>query len=190
MNTPAHAVLNALIVARDPSQNLLTPAVIGAILPDVPMVFFYVYQRIWAARPEFQIWGQLYFHASWQAFFDIFNSLPLVAVGGLLAWWIGSQRLGVFCMSMALHAVSDFLVHHNDAHRHFFPLTDWRFQSPVSYWDPRHHGDIFLLGESIFTLVGAIILTYWYRETSARFAFLGFAGVYGLYFIYALWMWA
>ena len=189
MNTPAHAVLNALVLAREPQKGMLTPATIGAILPDVPMIVFYAYQRLLAGRSESQIWGQQYFDPSWQAFFDVLNSLPLVLVGGLLARYVSLRWLWVLCTSMALHDISDFLVHHDDAHRHFFPFSDWRFQSPVSYWDPHHHGNIFLVAESIFTVGGVFILTYWYRQTRARFAFLGFSGVYGLYFLYAFWMW-
>jgi len=30
-------------------------------------------------------------------------------------------------------------VHAEDAYRHFWPLTDWRFFSPLSYWDVNHH---------------------------------------------------
>lgn len=43
-------------------------------------------------------------------------------------------------LSLLLHACADFPLHHDDAHRRFFPFSDYRFSSPVSYWDPRHHG--------------------------------------------------
>jgi hypothetical protein len=88
------------------------------------MVLFYAYQRLLAGRSESQIWGQLYFDTNWQAFFDVFSSLPLALVGGILARAVGSPWLWILCTSMALHGLSDFLVHHDDAHRHFFPFSD------------------------------------------------------------------
>ena len=53
---------------------------------------------------------------------------------------------------MALHAAADLLVHADDAHRHLWPLSDWRFASPVSYWDPRHHGAWFAPVECVAAL--------------------------------------
>lgn len=44
------------------------------------------------------------------------------------------------------------------AHRHLFPLSDWRFASPVSYWDPAHHGDVFLAAEADLVALGGLVL--------------------------------
>jgi len=41
-----------------------------------------------------------------------------------------------------LHLALDFPLHNDDARAHFWPATDWRFISPVSYWDLRHFGGI------------------------------------------------
>ena len=35
----------------------------------------------------------------------------------------------------------------DDAHRHFYPLSDYRFISLVSYWDPRHYGTVAMPAE-------------------------------------------
>ena len=43
---------------------------------------------------------------------------------------------------MALHVPEDLFLHHDDGHRHFYPLSQWRYSSPVSYWDPNHYGKI------------------------------------------------
>lgn len=45
-------------------------------------------------------------------------------------------------MSMVFHSLGDLPVHHDDAHRHFFPFSDYRLISPISYWDPQHYGRI------------------------------------------------
>ena len=31
-------------------------------------------------------WSDAYFEPGWQAFFDLFNSLPLIALGAVIAW--------------------------------------------------------------------------------------------------------
>ncbi|MEN8256859.1 MAG: hypothetical protein ABFS09_03250 [Thermodesulfobacteriota bacterium] len=49
-------------------------------------------------------------------------------------------RAALFCLAAFIAAVEDFLLHHDDGHAHFFPFSDFRFSSPVSYWDPNHYG--------------------------------------------------
>ena len=90
---------------------------------------------------------------------------------------------------MALHSVGDFLLHHDDAHRHFFPFSEWRFQSPVSYWDPRYYGDVVSPIESLVVLLGALWLMSRHRARGPRIL-LGFVVVlYASYIGYALVVW-
>ena len=57
-------------------------------------------------------------------------------------------------------------MHREDAHGHFFPLTDWRFVSPVSYWDPAHLG---ALGAAIeWVLLAAVSVVTWRRAETGR----------------------
>lgn len=121
------------------------------------MFVFYAYQKI-VGQAESRIWSELYFRPEWQAFFDVFNSVPIC--GALLLVTLAIRRHGwsVFFASMLLHAACDLPLHYDDAHRHFWPLTDWRFQSPVSYWDPRHFGWITAPTEAVFAIVGSVWL--------------------------------
>jgi hypothetical protein len=64
----------------------------------------------------------------------------------------------VFAVAALLHVGTDFLLHHNDARRHFWPLSDWVFRSPLSYWDPAYHGDVFVFFEIGLGLSLAAIL--------------------------------
>ena len=59
---------------------------------------------------------------------------------------------------MALHCLTDLLVHREDAHAHFFPVSSWRFISPVSCWDPRHYGWVVGPLEVLLIVVGAAVL--------------------------------
>ncbi len=165
MNTPAHLVLSALLLGRGERRGLWLPITAGALLPDLPMVGFYAYQRVVLENPERTIWSQIYFEPGWQVFFDLFNSLPLIAIGLLVAWRFRSRAWFAFFLSIGLHCIVDLVVHHDDAHAHLFPISSWHFRSPVSYWDPRFYGQIFAVAEAAFVLVGCAFLV---RRSSPR----------------------
>ena len=112
---------------------------LGALAPDLTMLAFYLAMKI-SGVPEFEIWDVRYFEPVWQHSFDIANSIPVYALLALAAWRLGSRSSLLFCVAALVHCVLDLLVHHDDGHRHFYPFTDFRFQSPVSYWDPAHYG--------------------------------------------------
>ena len=190
MNTPAHGVINLIILGRKERPEITVPILVGSVLPDAPMVCFYLYVKLLLGMPEALIWSQAYYEASWQAFFDLFNSIPLTVFCMLLAHRLGAVRLGSLSASMALHAFGDLLLHNEDAHRHFFPFLDWRFRSPISYWDPRHYGNVFAPLEAVAVVVGLIVLTRRYTSTVARALTILVIVVYALYWIYALWVWA
>jgi hypothetical protein len=66
--------------------------------------------------------------------------------------------------SALLHVAFDLPLHHEDAHRHFFPLSEWRFASPVSYWNPAYHRHIGALFETAVVTASSALL--WPRFTS------------------------
>jgi hypothetical protein len=166
VNTPAHIVLNAFAVGRGRFAPHAWPIALGALLPDAPMFAFYAYQRGWLATPERVIWSQTYFAPDWQQLFDAFNSLPLIALAALIAWRARRDAWLACLASMALHSAADLLLHHEDAHGHLWPLSAWRFRSPVSYWDPAHHGDAFMAFELAALVVASVAL--WRRGGSWR----------------------
>lgn len=187
MNTPAHVLLNTVVLARGRFRRCVAPIALGALLPDLPMLGFYAYQRAWLGAPERAIWSQAYFLPHWQRFFDAFNSLPLIALAALLAWRAGRTGWLACLASMALHCLADLLLHHDDAHGHFWPLSTWRFASPVSYWDPRHHGIQLAALELVASLAAGIVL--WRRGGPSRW--LGGAALagYGAFLVFAALRW-
>jgi hypothetical protein len=90
VNTPAHVALNALVLGHGRWQQHWLAITTGALLPDLPMVGFYLLERMGRGTPERVIWGQLYFEPGWQSFFDAFNSLPLIALAAFFAWRSGA----------------------------------------------------------------------------------------------------
>jgi hypothetical protein len=169
VNTPAHVALNALLLGRAGWRPHWLPITAGALLPDLPMVGFYLVERGIRGTPESMIWGQLYFDPGWQSLFDAFNSLPLIALAALFAWRARRPAALAFLASMALHCLADLPLHREDAHAHFWPLTGWRFLSPVSYWDPRHGGFAFLGAELALLLAAPFAL----RRRTRAWAWVG-----------------
>ena len=50
--------------------------------------------------------------------------------------------LAVQPQAALLHLAFDLPLHHSDARPHFWPLSDWVFRPPLSYWNPARHGDL------------------------------------------------
>jgi len=82
----------------------------------------------------------------------------LIALAAFFAWRAGATQALAFLASMALHCLVDLPLHREDAHAHFWPLTSWRFLSPISYWDPRHGGSFFLAFELALLLAAPFVL--------------------------------
>jgi len=89
---------------------------------------------------------------------------------------------------MLLHCMLNFPSHNDDAHRHFYPFGDWRFESPVSYWDTRFCGDVFVFVEFLTVVVACAAVwrsnkRVWLKLAAAAcglvyIAFLAFASHY------------
>ena len=189
MNTPAHAAINLCLLATRAQPTAQVAVLVGAALPDLPMIGFYFVQKAIIGRPEVEIWGEAYYDATWQAFFDIFNSLPLMIIGALLCTWLGYRLLRLMLVSMMLHVVGDLPLHHDDAHRHFYPFSDWRFESPLSYWDPNHYGHIVSAVELVVAFI-CLIIVFRYANRVGQTMALAIAGIYAAYVGYVFLVWA
>ena len=139
--TPSHIAASLLVWRREGNWRNLVAVVAGAVVPDATMFVFYGYQKFMGAD-EASIWNELYFLDHWQYVFDVFNSFPIALVLLICAWHFKCRWLQLFLLSAMLHMVFDLPLHHDDGHRHFLPLSNWRFESPISYWDPKHFGRI------------------------------------------------
>ncbi|MEM7772858.1 MAG: hypothetical protein AAF327_20395 [Cyanobacteria bacterium P01_A01_bin.37] len=189
MNTPAHAMVNLFFMGRQQGLAIQLAIVTGAILPDIPIFVFYFVEKILRKTPERIIWSQVYFQENWQNFIDVFNSLPLMVLGLAISIWGKSTVAIALFISMMLHIAGDLPLHHDDAHRHFLPFSNWRFISPVSYWDPRHYGNIVVPLEILAVIVSCVVLFLSYDSLSAR-ALIGTIGSsYLIYFIYVFTVW-
>jgi hypothetical protein len=188
VNTPAHLVINLAVLAGGSRRRRVGWVAAGALLPDLPMVGFFLWERFALGTPDRTIWAQRYFEPAWQSLFDLFNSMPLAAAGLLLALALRRAGPALLFASVLLHCLLDLPLHREDGHRHFFPLSDWRFMSPVSYWDPDHQGAV---GSGLETLaLCAACALLWRRHPRltlrvplavlAALSILGWVAFYGL----------
>jgi hypothetical protein len=162
VNTQSHAILTFFLLrwslGRRLSRFKAINAVLfsGALVPDLPIFLFFFWYSLIDPTPQSIIWRELYFDPAWQSFFNPFHSLPVWAAFALLCWLFNSPRGALFGTAGLLAAVEDLLLHHDDAHAHFWPFSDFRFASPVSYWDPAHHGRIASVCELLLVLAAAV----------------------------------
>ena len=151
---------------------------LGGVLPDVPMLAIVLALKI-SGLSDQTIFGALYWQNWWQVTNAVAHSFILW--GGLLAislalrhrarWW---TLVSIFAASALIHTGIDFLVHREDAHMSLWPLTRWKFVSPVSYWDWRHYGRYFSVFEMALGAAMAGVLFLRFRHMAARAA-LGLA---------------
>jgi hypothetical protein len=188
MNTPAHAIANLLLLRRDRERHALA-ITLGAFAPDLPMVAFWAWGR-GQGMSERQLWRDGYFDPVWQGVFDIVHSFPLLALAWLAVWRAGWRSAAAFIASMFLHACFDFPLHHDDAHHQFFPFSDWRFESPVSYWDPAWHGRLVAPLELLLVVAGGAWLLRTAHSVRLRRLTAGVMFIYLAWWGFVAAMWA
>lgn len=178
MNTQTHVLMGAVLFGRKVPRAAWAAA-LGGFVPDLPMLSIVAYLRMSGHTFE-EIFGTLYWSPWWQIAnaighnFILWVAVILVSLllvdkseGGAAAW----ARLAMpFAAAALVHSGADFLLHREDAHMHFWPLSQWRFVSPVSYWDRNHYGGPFSLFESALGIIMALYLFIRWRRWPLRVA--------------------
>lgn len=166
----------------------------GAALPDLPLILTTLVCLVvdWFNKRPMpspdnpvtgsvtgQLFNDWFFNNPWViAEHNMFHSpTSLVLLGSLAYWlWLKNKRyagwivwLMIGCM---LHTLCDIPVHHDDGPLLFFPLNwDYRYMSPISYWDPARYGRPFVIFEHLLDLCLLIMLTWqfitWRRSRRA-----------------------
>ena len=80
--------------------------------------------------------------------------------GLLIAWAFWAKKAGwiAFAGAALLHIAVDFPLHGEDARMNFWPISDWVFRSPVSYWDTRAGAGLVGPVEIILSVAAAVLL--------------------------------
>ena len=169
MNTPAHLIVGLAAFGKPGRPGVTAAALAGGLLPDLSLYVLAGGALALGETPE-RVFRELYYSDAWQAVFRIDNSVFLW--GALLA--LGLARRVPWLAALAgaglAHLALDLPLHHDDGRAHFWPLTDWVFASPVSYWDPAHWGG--WVGAAEVALCGGLAVAIWraFREAWVRAA--------------------
>lgn len=102
------------------------------------------------------VFNELYFSEAWHSIFRIYNSIILWGIALGLAIMAKSKIAIALCGAAMLHLALDFPLHHDDGRAHFWPITSWIFESPVSYWDRNHFGHVVSPIEILVSLVACV----------------------------------
>jgi len=165
MNTPTHIIVNyALLSDQSISKKEKWSVILGGIIPDI-FIYFLFFWALVVGIPQRTLWSETYFEPGWQLAIDLLNSLPIFIALGLVGWVIKKRWLLLFSVSMCLHFVADFFTHADDAHRHFLPLSNYRFESPISYWDRDFNGEV---GGAIENALLIVAVTYLWTRLKTR----------------------
>ncbi|MEM7438123.1 MAG: cobalamin biosynthesis protein CobQ [Pseudomonadota bacterium] len=163
MITTTHLLVGAAVFAKPDHSRLTWAALMGGLAPDFSLYYMFFWHRFALGNSPSFIFDQVYFSPYWQTVFAIDNSFFVWTALVAAALLARSTVLVAFAVSGMLHLLMDFPFHNDDARAHFWPLTMWKFESPISYWDPAHHGRIFGVFETLFVI--ALCLVLWRRFT-------------------------
>jgi hypothetical protein len=170
LNTPAHVIFAAAAFARPYDRRRTFAAIAGALAPDLSLYLMAgVSLYVLGISPQV-VFDQLYFSDAWQQVFAIDNSFFVWGAAFAVAWWFGAKNAMVFAAAALMHLALDFPLHHDDGRPHFWPVSDWVFESPISYWDRGAHAGI--VGPVEMALSALFCLVLVRRFTSFRSRFL------------------
>lgn len=143
MISPTHSLLALALLAKRGERPRNWAVFAGSFLPDLAIYVWAPYQRYVNGVSGRELWRELYFQPPMQNLIAYFNSIPIYGVLALIGYFARAKTWGklllFFALAALIHMATDMPVHANDAYRHFWPLSDWRFYSPFSYWDRHHH---------------------------------------------------
>ena len=170
MNTPTHLIFGAAAFGKPGAPFVTTCALVGAFMPDASLYAMAGWHLLILETPANVVFNQLYFSDSWQAIFAVDNSFILWGLLLAVGVYLKRHALIAFAGSGFLHLLFDFPLHNDDARQHFWPVTDWVYHSPFSYWDRAHHGDFVAPIELVLSLVLLAVLWRKFQGTKTRVA--------------------
>ena len=179
MITPSHIIYSWALakktevneqnrVEKQTSKRTLA-FVLGALFPDTPTYLFFIVIGLLLGYSGETMWDDMYFNSGWSIPITLTHSFWLWPLLILVGTYFKLNFLKWFSISALLHAVVDFLVHTDDAYRHFWPFSDWKFYSPLSYYRSSEYGNWVSAFDSVLVLG---LLAYLYTLYTGKWRIL------------------
>lgn len=178
MRTPSHFMMTAIINYSIPhSQRQTIAFLFGSVLPDIPFtlltIVYGLYYMISGSTPDnMNLMEYLHFDLFfrdpvWLIGHNIFHSLVVGFTVFIVAYikrdTLWGKRLMWLALGVLLHTVVDIFTHHSDGPLFLFPLNwTYRFESPISYWEPEYFGNVFRIFEYMLNALFLTILLIGY----------------------------
>lgn len=172
MNTPAHLLLGVALFGRKEVPRSGWAAALGSLVPDLSLYLMAGAALFALQIPPERVFGELYFSDAWQTVFAIDNSFVIWGMILLVAVWFRNSLAIAFAGGGLVHMATDFPLHNDDARPHFWPLTDWVFASPLSYWDSGHHAAAVVPVLVCVAMASAIVIWRRWHRLGVRAAVL------------------
>jgi hypothetical protein len=172
MNTQSHALMGAVLFGRAMPKRAWV-GLFGGITPDVPMLAIVLTLKATGVSGQ-KIFDEMYWENWWQITNAIAHSFfmwaGLLVIGLVMRKSSGDRwtLLSIFAGSALLHSCIDFGVHREDAHMSFWPVSRYKFMSPVSYYDSAHYGRAFSMFEAALGLGMAVVLALQFKNVIVR----------------------
>ena len=186
MMTPTHSLMALAALSKRGERRRNVSVFAGSLVPDLAIFLWAPYQSIVNGVSGAEMWDKLYFEPPMQNLIAWFNSIPIFMVLGIVGFAARGKTWGklllLFALAALIHIAGDIPVHADDAYRHFWPISDWRFYSPLSYWDVDHHAA--WVGKIDIVLALGCTAILWTRFT-ARWARIALAAT-ALFYIAVL----
>lgn len=171
MITPSHIIYSWAIAKKSEQKKTnrdqkytskrTLAFVLGALFPDTPTYLFFIVCGLILGYSGEVIWEEMYFNSGWSIPITLTHSFWLWPLLIVISSYFGLAFIRWFSISAFFHALVDFLVHTDDAYRHLWPFSEWKFHSPVSYYRASEYGNWISAFDSVLVLG---LLTYLYTK--------------------------
>ena len=162
MNSPTHSLLALALLSKEGHKKRNWAIFIGSVIPDIAIYIWAPYQKFVNGVSGEEMWGKLYFEPPMQNLIAYFNSVPiyavLTAIGYAARVKLWGKLMMFFGIAALIHIATDLPVHNHDAYKHFWPISDWRFYSPISYYEADLHGRTVSLVETLLAFICMAVL--------------------------------
>lgn len=132
-------------------------AIAGSVLPDIPYVIPLAAGGLTGALDIWQYWWA-------HPVTKTLHSFPIVGSALILSLALERYRAAALLGGILFHAFFDMWTHVADAYPILYPFSDFRFPTPISYWETSHHAFTLRLINGL--LVAAALLCLWRERRS------------------------